>query len=205
MKQIKVVIGGPALLMHNGQLADPRNPYSKAMKEVTSKKKKSDEDHEEIARREFQGGLYHDDEIGPYLPGEAVQAMLVEASRKSKQGREFVSVSVEEDMIPLEYKGPRDRDALWKDEKFVFTKGVKNQQNRVMRTRPIFRNWKIEFTITIDDDASVNVEDVQRALDIGGRKVGLGDWRPGSPKGGRYGRFFVDSFQEIKRPAKKAA
>ena len=205
MKQFKVVISGPALIMHNGRLANPRDPYAKALKEITSKKKKSDDDHEEMARREFQGGLYHDDDIGPFIPGEAIQAMLVEGSRKAKQGREFVSVSVEEDRVPLQYKGPRERDALWSDDKFVITVGVKVGTARVMRTRPLFRNWTLEFTVTIEDGATVNPADVERALVAAGRVIGVGDWRPGSPRGGRYGRFAVETFEELKKTTKKAA
>jgi hypothetical protein len=197
MKTFKVEISGPALIQHNGRLANPRDPYTKALKEITGKKKKSDEDHEEASRREFQGSLYHDDDIGPYLPGEALQTMLVEGSRKAKQGREFVSVSVEEDRVPLKYKGPRDRDGLWNDERFVHTVAAKVQAARVMRTRPLFRGWKATFTITIEDDATINPEDVERALCVAGRVVGLGDWRPGSPRGGRYGRFSVDKFEQI--------
>ncbi len=196
MKTFKAIISGPALIMHNGRLANPRDPYAKALKEVTAKKKKSDEDHEETSRREFQGGLYHDDDIGPYIPGEALQTMLVEGSRKAKQGREFVSVTVEEDRVPLEYKGPRDREGLWADDKFVHTVGVKVTTSRVMRTRPLFRNWRVSFTITIEDGATVNPGDVERALTTAGRMVGLGDWRPGSPRGGRHGRFVLDSFEE---------
>jgi hypothetical protein len=197
MKTFKAVISGPALIMHNGRLANPRDPYTKALKEITSKKKKGDEDHEEMSRREFQGGLYHDEDIGPYIPGDALQTMLVEGSRKSKQGREFVSVSVEEDRVPLEYTGPRDREGLWADDRFVHTVGVKVTTSRVMRTRPIFRNWKVSFNITIEDDASINPDDVERALTTAGRMVGIGDWRPGSPRGGRHGRFVVEKFEQV--------
>lgn len=194
-KMISVTIGGPCLLMHNGRLANPLDPYTKELGALTKKKKKSDEDHLAIQKAEWNGGIYHDDEIGPYISGEAVQQMLVEAARKSKQGKEFVSVSVVEEEIPLQYEGPRDRESLFKDERFKDVRSVKVQQNRVMRTRPKFNTWKLSFTIEIDDDASVNVEDVERALLVGGRKVGIGDYRPGSPKGGRYGRFFVDKFE----------
>lgn len=204
MKTFKAVISGPALLMHNGRLANPIDPFTKALKESTGKKKKSDADHEEVSKREFQGGLYHDDDLGPYLPVEALQAMLVEGARKSKQGRDFVSVSARglteatEDRIPLEYKGPRKRDELWNDKAFVHTVGVKVTTSRVMRTRPIFKKWKASFAIEIEDDATVNPADVERALTVAGRMVGLGDWRPGSPRGGRHGRFIVEEFKEVK-------
>ena len=60
-----VKIQGDQLLMHNGQLADPLNEHTKRLKEFTSKKRKSDDDHIKIGEIEFQGGLYFDDTIGP--------------------------------------------------------------------------------------------------------------------------------------------
>jgi len=43
--------------MHNGQLADPMNRFTKAIKEITGKRKKSDSDHMEISHLEFLGSL----------------------------------------------------------------------------------------------------------------------------------------------------
>lgn len=200
MKTIKVTISGPALLMHNGRLANPLDPYTKALKAATveaKRQKKTDESLIEVARTEFQGGLYHDDDIGPYLPREAIEAMIVEGSRKAKQGKEFVSVSVEEDRVPLQYKGPREREALWGDERFRYATGVKVGRARVMRMRPVFKDWRASFTIAVEDDATVTVADVEKAIVLAGRKIGLGDWRPGAPHGGRHGRFAVESFEEV--------
>lgn len=197
MKKINVKISGPCLLMHNGRLANPLDPYTKALKQVTDKKKKSDEDLYAIMKAEWNGGLYHEDEIGPYIPGEAIQQMLVAGARKSKQGKDFVSVSVMEEEVPLEYEGPRDREGLFNDSKFVDVRSVVvNGRSRVQRTRPKFFKWGLSFTIEIDDDASVNISDVERALKFGSKVVGIGDYRPA--KGGRYGRFSVDLFEEIK-------
>ncbi len=196
MKTIRVEIAGPCLLMHNGRLNDPRDPYTRALKVLTSKKKKSDEDHDAIQKAEWNGGLYHDDEIGPFIPGENIQQMLVKGARKAKQGKEFVSVSVEEDEIPLAYDGPRSREDLYAaGMQFVDTRRAGVNGSGVMRTRPRFKDWRLAFTIAIEDDASVNVEDVERALKIAGRVEGVGDFRPGSPKGGRFGRFFVEKFE----------
>jgi hypothetical protein len=201
MKTFKVTISGPAMIQHNGRLANPRDPYTKALAVHTKTKckgaNKSDENLEEQARLEFQGSIYHDDDIGPYIPGDALQTMLVEGSRKAKQGREFVAVEVEEDRVPLQYEGPRDREGLWKDDRFVFTKSVRVGQARVMRTRPLFRNWSTTFTLILEDGSKVNPSDIQTALDVAGRQIGIGDWRPGSPRGGRHGRFKVDAFEQV--------
>ena len=42
------------------------NKFAKAMKAITSKRKKTDEDYIELARLEFFGGLYADDQGRPH-------------------------------------------------------------------------------------------------------------------------------------------
>ena len=51
--QFDVVLQGDSLIMHNGQTADPLNPFSKAMKEISGKRKKTDTDYEAMANIEF--------------------------------------------------------------------------------------------------------------------------------------------------------
>ena len=51
---------GSSLLMHNGRLANPFDPYSLAVKAITSKpaKKKTEDDAMMLYRLEWLGGLY---------------------------------------------------------------------------------------------------------------------------------------------------
>ena len=68
--KVRLSIEGTApLLMHNIRLADPLNPIAKAMKAISSKRKKTDDDLAQLARLEFEGGLYVLPDLGPYLPG----------------------------------------------------------------------------------------------------------------------------------------
>ncbi len=189
----KITLTGPSLMMHNGQLVDPLNDYSKALKAATSKKKKTDEDHEKISRAEFQGGLYHDEEVGPFVPGEWLQSAMIQGARAVKLGKQFESsVIVVDDVIKLMYSGPRDREGLWANKKFVDRSPVKVQQARVMRTRPMFKNWTISFTVEVLDNA-VNREDVEAALVRAGNYIGIGDGRPR-----RAGKFVIQNFEEVK-------
>ena len=65
--QFRITITGTAeLLMHNARLANPLDSAAKAMKAISSKRVKTDEDHAEMARLEHFGSLYYDSEIGPY-------------------------------------------------------------------------------------------------------------------------------------------
>jgi hypothetical protein len=183
---VRVVV--PKMLMHNEQLADPLNEYTKSLKSVTSKRKKTDDDHIEIARIEFQGGLYHDDKLGPYIPDKWLHSMLIEGARRNKMGKEFESfIQIEQEMCPIIYKGPRDREKLWK-EKFYDRRCVGNQQNRVVRTRPRFMNAAIDFCIVVLEGGP-DVAVVREAIDVAGVAVGLGDGRP------RFaGKFNVEKF-----------
>ena len=184
MKHFSITIDGTApFIMHNSRLADKLDPITRQKAVVAAKRKKTDEDDLEISRLEWLGGLYWDDAIGPYLPGDNLFKALVEAARKSKQGKQVEQgVFVETDVNPLAYKGPRVVDELWKDQNFVFRRTVKQQQSRITRTRPIFREWRTEARGTFDPNV-VNLSDIAGFAEIAGLYIGVGDWRP------RYGRF----------------
>ena len=112
-KPLKFKITGVApLLMHNGQTADPLNPHSRAIAEITSKRKKTEADHAEIARREWYAGLYlHGSQ--PCIPTEAIEAALVKGAMKEKQGPAAKARLIIGDNRWLLYKGhaihPRGR------------------------------------------------------------------------------------------------
>jgi hypothetical protein len=61
-----------------------------------------------------------------------------------------------------------------------------------IRVRPIFGNWSVIGTFEIEEDDALvlNLSALRDLFAACGRLVGLGDWRPGSPKRpGQYGRF----------------
>lgn len=190
--KIRFTITGTApLLMHNQRLADPLDPYAKALKVISAKKKKTDEDHEEMARIEFEGGLYFDDSLGPYIPGVNVHRSMVEGARMTKRGKDIErALLVLDDVCPLAYKGPRDVKGLYADKRYVSRKSVKVGQARVMRTRPMFAEWTLECEAELDL-ALLNFEDVQAIAETAGSLAGLGDYRPSSPHGGPHGRYLA--------------
>ncbi|MGO9831818.1 MAG: hypothetical protein ACLPJH_16925 [Myxococcaceae bacterium] len=193
VEKVKAKISGARLMMHNGQLADPLNPYTKALKAVSKKKQKSDDDHLAVAKAEFQGSLYHDEDLGPVIPGEWIQSAMIQGAKAVKLGKQFTAgVIVEDELIKLEYSGPRTRDGLWNDPKFVDRRAVRVQMAKVMRTRPLFRDWSATFEISIFDGA-VNVEDVEAALERAGAFVGIGDGRPRIA-----GKFCIEEFKKSK-------
>ena len=173
------------LLMHNARLANPLDQYAKALKKYTGKRKKTDEDHEAIAKLEHEGGLYLDPDLGPYVPGENVMRCLVDGAKLTKQGTSVTrGLLIKDDVCPLVYAGPRTPQELW-EQGYKYMASVKVGTQRVMRCRPVFYDWRLEAAGTVDT-AVLDLVDVATIAANAGLMVGLGDWRP------RFGRFEVE-------------
>lgn len=183
MKFTITLTGTAPLLMHNSRLANPLDPAAVALKNVTKKRVKTDDDHREVARLEHAGSMYFDPEIGPYIPADNLTRSLLDAAKKTKAGPKIKEgLLITTDINPLVYQGPRTLDGLWQDESFRFLASAKVTTQRVMRTRPIFRSWTTEAEGFIDTDI-LDLAELRRIADTAGVRVGLGDWRP------RFGRY----------------
>ena len=187
-ERIKFQITGVSpLVMHNGQLANPLNSFSQDLKRISGKRTKTEADFERMAKIEFLGGLYLFNGE-PCIPGEVIEATFIEASKKRKRGQQAKAGIIADAMFPLQYKGPKAPEELWTDERFRLTVGVKIQRNRIMRTRPIFRDWTAE--IFLDYLPTIlNRSEIVDIVKLVGAEVGVGDWRP------RFGRFDVEVVQ----------
>lgn len=176
--------GDAPLICHNGQTADPLNRFSKAMKAISGKRKKTESDLEELAKLEFLAGLYMS-ETGPILTAMMVDACVIDAAKKTREGMLAKSGFFTVGNAPLEYDGPRTGDELWQIPDFRFSVPVRVQQARIIRTRPIFNKWAATVKVQFEDSV-VNAATVAGWFAIAGTLVGLGDWRP------RFGRFQVE-------------
>ncbi len=154
------------------------------MKPISSKRKKTEADYEEMAHIEFLGSLYLD-ENGPILPSYVIEALVINGAKKSNEGPSAKSGCFCPLHAKLEYDGPRTAEALWKDENFRFVSIVRVGTARLSRTRPIFNKWSAIITLNIEDTL-VNFARVDDWLAAAGTQVGVGDWRP------QNGRFTVE-------------
>lgn len=185
MKKFTITLTGTAsLLMHNSQLSDEFNPIAVEMKKITAKKtKKTEDDRWELRRLEFVGGLYYDTDLGPYIPAANIEASIAKAAGLTRNGQDVKrGVRLVTDVNPLAYRGPRDPDALWKDATFVHNASVKVGTARIIRTRPMFRDWMTEAE-GVYDPTVIDFESLKQFVDKAGQLIGLGDWRP------RFGTF----------------
>lgn len=173
--------------MHNGQLADPLNPHTRAIKEVAGRRKKTDQDHEELSALEWRGGLYLDQKGRVVVPEDVILAMVIEGAKRNKNGpKAKAGVLGAEPFFPLGYDGPKDAVKLGEDPNFRDYRGVGIRGTAtVMRTRPRFEAWWLAISL-LYDDTIIDRREVVTALETGGHVIGIGDFRP------RFGRFTVE-------------
>lgn len=173
------------LLMNSPQGVDALHPTVIKKNRIARKssKAKTDADLEELAHLEWLLALYFDEEVGPYLPSDNIFKALQEGAAKTRSGGTIrEGVQFPENVNPLEYRGPRDREGLWADANFRFVTSVKQQRSRIMRTRPIFYTWAVEAQGLYDPEV-LDLDDIKTAAARAGAYKGVGDWRP---KNGRF-------------------
>ncbi|WP_293666378.1 hypothetical protein [uncultured Parabacteroides sp.] len=180
------IIGVSPLLMHDDKTANPFNEYSKQLKAISSKRKKSDDDLLEMARIEWMAGLYYTKEQGYFIKAECFEGTFLAAAKAKKLGKPFKeSVSIP-DNPSLEFKHKKlVPDQLFELDEYKDFRTVKIMSSKVIRCRPIFNQWSCEIEIWFDE-TRLNEEEVIQIVEYGARYIGVCDYRP------KYGRFTVE-------------
>ncbi len=73
-----------------------------------------------------------------------------------------------------------------------FLTGVVINRSRVMKARPRFENWSLEFRI-VNTEESLTEETLKAILQEAGLRHGIGDWRP------RFGTYEVTEWKKFDR------
>lgn len=193
------VRGTLPLMMHNQQLANPRNKWAKALKQLSGKRKKTDDDLDEMAHVEFMGGLYLGKSGEPIIPGVGIEAALLQAAKTRRQGPLIKKATRSPGDWPVIYDGPKDAEGLWETGPFdsgghVHTCLVRVESSRVLRTRPVFPEWECRFVIEYLPDL-INARDLVTLVEVMGREVGLYEYRP------KFGTFEILSHKAVKAAA----
>ena len=197
--QYECELSGDSLIMHNGQTADPLNHFSKAMKEISGKRKKTEADYEAMANIEYQAGLYLNSKNEVIVPSRVLESVLVEGAKKSKEGKLALSgMFVDTDAILIYEGGSMTVKQLMESPEHRICVAVRVGMAKVMRTRPHFKNWTAKFKVSVNEQVA-NEAQLKRWLEDAGAYVGIGDWRP------RHGRYEVESFKAVRQPLKKVA
>jgi hypothetical protein len=198
----------PGLLMSNGQMSDPDNWYYKRAEELRGKTAAGQEVERQIVKYHITGRLYLNAAKQIVLPAEMFASALRKGASalNQKNGRKWwAGITVTDDAALVVDELPA-WDALHEDERFVhrcMARGANGSPQP--RYRPYFKVWSTVVPVEVDPSAldAATMEAIFRST---GRAVGLGDWRPSSPKNpGKYGRFVVQQIAERQEDLPQAA
>lgn len=186
MQSLKArLVGVAPLCFHSERLANHTDPFTRELKKLTNQRKKTDETLEEIRWLEWRAGFYEQDGK-VVVPADNVLATVLNGARKSKMGKEVEAGVIEgAAYFPLEYDGPKTIEGLRKDVRFCDYRSVVVGGRRVMRARPIFRDWALNVELLFDPEI-IEHSHLAKALEIAGERVGMCERRP------RWGRFTVE-------------
>jgi hypothetical protein len=177
--------GTTPLVMHNIQLADKDCKFTREIAALTAKKKhQTDADRADIARLEWQGGLYLDSNNKIIMPMANLIKMFREAGAATRRGKDIArSVVPRAISVPLIYSGPTDLNKLYADRSFAFSALVKVGASKIKRVRPCFPKWKVVADFELLEDL-MDLRDLEAIVARAGLTTGLGDARILG-----YGRF----------------
>ena len=183
--------GESPLLMHSSAGLDPQGELNVELRGITAKRGTNRTEPDDLRAQEIETLLsiwWDDADVpAPTIPPHAIRATIETGARKLKQGP-----MVREGLVVLstDFHYDTDKYGIGAEKLALSTQfrtPVVVQRNRIMRTRAKFDcPWSCTIKIDGDDDL-VSAEFLGRWIDIAGRRIGLGDWRP--EKSGSFGRF----------------
>lgn len=174
------ITGTKALLMHNGRLANPLDQYTRELKQLTAKRKKTDDDLIAIMRCEARGAAYETEDELLGVPVENVWRCLYDAAKAFKRGEDVKrSLSFDPVVEPLMVDGENVKvNEYLSDIDNIHYVPVSVNRAKTMRARPIVKSgWTLTTRFDLLEDV-LDPHDLVTVIERAGRLVGLCDWRP---------------------------
>lgn len=148
-------------------------------------------------REQAELALYADDKGRPIIPAQNLLRCLVDAGKFFKVGKTKITtartslvpaaVFVGEVEVPIKHEHPWD----------VCSLPIVNPSTggRMLSHRPRFNDWKLQFSLDVDEDI-FSPALIREIVDCAGKRIGIGSFRP--DRKGPFGRFKVTSWKEEK-------
>ena len=183
MKKIQIKISGPQLLMANPEkmVADAA---SSAKGKLSIRKQDYDAEADSLAYKLPTGELY--------IPARALFKAIINGASYKKAGKYNLkaiiaaAVRIEPEQIAL---GTNKYEIDLRP--VVIQSGMR--KNRVIRARPLVRNWKATFQIVYNENLITDADIIKTCVQDAGERVGILEFSPRNY--GPYGTFQIDEFK----------
>lgn len=145
-------------------------------------------------REDAEERLYVNGNADPIIPQPNLLKCLMEGGKYFKMGKSKVT-TIKSSIIPACVMIlPASIDIEHKEPWEVDTRPVRipSTGGRILRHRPMFNDWALEFSIELDEEI-MSLKLLREVVDTAGKRIGLGDFRPETK--GPYGRFVVTKWE----------
>lgn len=197
--QYRITVNGISPIIHHNGAAglDTRSAVSREIAAIAAKRggNRTEPDDDRLRELEAQRALWLDESGAPAIPATAIRAAIEAGARKRKQGPQVrgglmvVSTAFAYDTE----KYGTGVEELGRTTQYTVPVVVKN--SRILRTRAKFDTpWSCTFEVEVDDEL-IDQSQLLEWLNIAGRQIGLGDWRP--EKSGMFGRFTESDIERV--------
>lgn len=182
--QVPLMINGPATI-------DPIGKWAKALSAVTSKRKKTEEDHEAISKIQWHAALdgYFDESKNQlFMPAESIFATIQGSAKMQRLGKQIERGLIVDFSEKAYIKFPdsgKSLEKIFAKKQYVDRRPVGIGTSKVMATRPIFEEWEFKAKLFFDPKL-LDVDVIQELITNAGKYVGLGTYRK------FYGRYSVE-------------
>jgi hypothetical protein len=138
-------------------------------------------------KTEAERKLYKDNNGNIVIPSVNIKAMIRDAGRNYRvSGRRTTYASLIRAGIDI---NPYPYVPLIHNGWVVDIRPVVVQKSRILRARPRFDKWALEFEIINKDPTMIHKDILKKILEDAGKWYGLGDWRP------EFGLFNLEKFE----------
>lgn len=180
------VVGTKPLLVHNARMANPLDPYARALAALINDKKtsKTDDGRLAIIKTEARGAIYETEDGLAGLPLDNIYSCILEAARTFRRGADIErGLLYDPVVVPILIDS-----RTWKVEEYLALpehidyRPVRVQRSKTMRARPIFHNWAATCEFSLVGEI-MDMRDLGPIIKRAGEFVGVCERHP------RYGTF----------------
>lgn len=194
MSTVRITIEGTSpMLQHNVRLANPLDPYTRDLKQLTGKRGKTDDDLARIMHVEARGAAYETPDGILGLPDCNLWRSMLDAAKAFKRGKDIERALIYDPVrvVPLDIDGKTyPVEDFLQIEGSVDYRPVAIAGRKTMRARPIIAKWRSTHEYELLPDV-IMLDDIRTIVERAGRLHGVGDHRP------QYGRYNVVDLQEV--------
>ncbi len=142
--------------------------------------------------QQFETKQYKTSENKLFIPDTHIRGALIEAGKNIKvsgKGKatysKIIGYAVRIQPAQILHKKTRL-------EKYTVLAVNPTTKGRSPLCRPLLKEWEVDFQIIYDKE-EIPLEALKQAIDLAGKRIGIGDWRP--QKKGSFGKFIVTNFK----------